>query len=441
MNSKTSLFSKSIFKSDIKRFWWLGLLNAGIIFTLVVMPVYNRCIEDIGITYYDSMYKKPNWDFGTFMIIILFAICTGILLFSYLHKARGVAGHHSLPVTRGQLYRTKLVSGAALLYTPIIINALLFVIMLGSDACSKCFGIGDILSWVAVGALYVWIVFSLTVFVNMMTGYSIGAVVFTVGFMILPLIITSASCVILEEELYGYCDNFSYVVTQYIYISEQNLLHMPYCMVYIVMGLLFLVGAYYLYKRRKLENYGEVIAVSWLKPVFIAIVGIFSSIMSYMYFAAYFDIEGIWYIIPLGVVGTVIAWMISRKSLSLKGVWKPIVIYIASALVVCGIIKLDVVGFEDRTPDLDRIDRVEIGGVVITDREQIADIVTFQEHMIATKNIDRKGWEYAYINYQYKDGGTMLRRYRWNREIDGEYAKADVWQPTDEPASTESVSE
>ena len=61
MNSKTSLFSKSIFKSDIKRFWWLGLLNAGIIFTLVVMPVYNRCIEDIGITYYDSVCNMHRY--------------------------------------------------------------------------------------------------------------------------------------------------------------------------------------------------------------------------------------------------------------------------------------------------------------------------------------------------------------------------------------------
>ena len=52
MSSKTSFFSKSIIKSDLKRFWWVGLLEAIIIFLSNTLPLWYRVssMEYAGIT-------------------------------------------------------------------------------------------------------------------------------------------------------------------------------------------------------------------------------------------------------------------------------------------------------------------------------------------------------------------------------------------------------
>ena len=42
MNSKTSLFNKTLIKTDLRRFWWLGVLNILAILIFAVYPLYMR---------------------------------------------------------------------------------------------------------------------------------------------------------------------------------------------------------------------------------------------------------------------------------------------------------------------------------------------------------------------------------------------------------------
>ena len=102
MNLKASFFSKSIFKSDMKRFWWLGLLEMLTLIVAVVIPLYERCAR---LLYRADSYGNcvPQWMNGTVLLLILFSLCVTVVLLSYMHFSASLCGHHSIPVTRKKL--------------------------------------------------------------------------------------------------------------------------------------------------------------------------------------------------------------------------------------------------------------------------------------------------------------------------------------------------
>ncbi len=442
MSLKTSFFNKSLFKADMKRFWWLGLLETLFIYALVVAPVYNNCkmeSEYIGSSLWRCM---PSWSEGGVVILIIFAVCVPAILLSYMHFSASVSGYHALPVKRRQLLTTKLITGAILTFTPILINGIIFAIISAMPGFVRFFGVTDVIIWVVSGVLYTSVLFSLTTVVNMMTGNPIGTLVFTGGFALLPAIFISFFEMFFHTVIHGYATQHSNIL-KYIYIAEDNLMTFPYSLIYPAMTTVFLAGAYILYKKRKLENHGEVIAFTWLKPVFIIIVAMLASMLSFAYFMGAFNKTGVFYIIPVGLIGTIIAWMVSRKSLSFRGVLKPAVIYLASALVFCGIIHFDITGFENRIPDADEVQSAsitehnvvfvegrevnyKISGAIsqnFTNPEDIENVITLHKHMIESKDLEVKRHVTIPIEYKLKNGMTIKRLYLADYENDAEFLK------------------
>ena len=82
MSLRTSLFNKSILKSDIKRFWWVALLETLFIFGVSVIPLWENCqhAAEYGVSY---MMCKPTWASFSIVFRILFAVGVGTGLFTY----------------------------------------------------------------------------------------------------------------------------------------------------------------------------------------------------------------------------------------------------------------------------------------------------------------------------------------------------------------------
>ena len=59
MNSKISLFSKALVKSDIKRYWWVSAIYM-VLTALFILP--NAVMKDIGDVY--SRFDSDNWWFS-----------------------------------------------------------------------------------------------------------------------------------------------------------------------------------------------------------------------------------------------------------------------------------------------------------------------------------------------------------------------------------------
>lgn len=445
MSLKTSLFNKSILKSDIKRFWWIALLESLFIFGTSVVPLWENC-KDADIIGSSYLWCVPTWKNGSIVLLILFAIGVGVGLFTYMHFSASVSMHHSIPVKRKTILSTKLLTGLILTVVPIVINAVIFTLTFIDPTFREFYGIGDVFCWLASGVLYTLVLLSLTTVVNMMTGNPVGTLIFTGGFAVLPLVFCSFFEAFFGIELFGYTERIMNVIDK-IYIAEDSLVTFPYFLIYIAITAVCLSGAYMLYKKRKLENHGEVIAFSWLKPVFIAIVAVLASMASYLYFRGIMGIESILSLIPIGLLGTVIAYMIARKQLSLRGVLKPALIYVVCALAFCAVIHFDLTGFERRVPDTEDIAKVQIvrdgtpthqyyikGERInfILDsgldksfiaKTDIENVKALHQHLIDEKDSTDRRNAVLPIVYTLKDGSTIEREYCVDFNLDKEYLK------------------
>lgn len=445
MSLRTSLFNKSILKSDIKRFWWVALLETLFIFGVSVIPLWENCqhAAEYGASY---MMCKPTWASFSIVFLILFAVGVGTGLFTYIHFSASVSMHHSIPIKRTTMLSTKLFTGILLTVVPIIINAIILGLTLTEPLYREFYSMSEVLGWLVSGVLYTVVLLSLTTVVNMMTGNPVGTLIFTGGFAVLPLSVCTFLEYFFYTELFGYTDSVMDVLSK-IYIFEDKLITFPYYLIYILLTALFVFGAYMFYKRRKLENHGEVVTFGWLKPVFIGIVSVLSSMTSYVYFIGVMNVYNILTLLPLGILGTVIAWMVSRKSISLRGVHKPVIWYVVCSLVFCAVIHFDLAGFEGRIPDVEDVAKVDIvndsgtahshvidnelvvyvedGGIDthFTSKKDIQNVMALHAHLILQKDSKDQRTNVENITYTLKNGKTIKRQYNIDLKLDKEYLK------------------
>lgn len=445
MSLKTSFYNKSVLKSDLKRFWWVGLLETIILFLVNTLPLWYR-ISDLGMYLPGSGYdvgRVITWQNLQFVIPCAFAISVVALLFSYMHQVASVSFYHSMPVTRKSLFVTKTMSALLLTIVPILINTLIILgIVATSDANLQDKFIAPMV-WLYTGTIYTVLMISLATFVNMMVGNPIGTVLFSMGVIFLPLVGIAFYEFFCSTEVYGFYWDAAYDCMEWIYITEANLLNFTHLAVYLIMIVVFFAAAFLLYKKRKLEMYGEVIAFGWLKPVFIGIISVISSMAGYAYFGEVFRGNNIFYLIPLGLLGTIIAWMVSRKSISPKGILKPIALYMVIALCLIGVVKFDLSGFERRIPDSDDVlwaniidvynnhhrDFVWINGEKIEytkkgeidtkfyDEDDIENVIAMHRYAVENR-FENDHYAAIPIMYKLKNGRTLVRQYRYNYERD-----------------------
>ena len=70
MSLKKSFFNLGIFKSDIKRFWWLSLAETILLFLICVWTVLERLKSDI----YSYGSKIPSWENPGIIVLIAFSV-------------------------------------------------------------------------------------------------------------------------------------------------------------------------------------------------------------------------------------------------------------------------------------------------------------------------------------------------------------------------------
>ncbi len=447
MSLKASFFSKSIFRSDMKRFWWLGFLETLVLIGIVVIPLYERCTRFQYVEFNSYGRCVPEWMNGSFLLLIIFALSITAVLLSYMHFSASVSGHHSIPVTRKKLLSTKLISAVILVVAPVVINGIIMIALLNNKGFYEFYTYLDVIKWIVTGTLYSLVLISLTAAVNMMAGNPIGTLVFTAGFIILPAVIIFSFSGFLNMEVFGYASNHIEKALDFIYIGEEALLTMPYVIVYPLLIALLTFCSFRLYSKRKLEAHGEVITFKWLVPVFISIIAIFASIISYIYFVGVLGKQGIIFILPLGCVGTIIAWMVSRKSLSLKGVFKPVGIYLLAGLVFCAIFYYDLTGYERRIPDIDDVESVllvsgeqpyviengqkiyytEEGKIDLAfkDKEDINNVISLHKYLVDNRKSRAVDNYYSYlpIEYTLKNGRKLRRSYQVKNTLDAAVLK------------------
>lgn len=467
MRLKTCWLNKSLIWSDIKRFWWLGVLNALATFFFGVFPV----VSDMKHWVYARTGMPTELMFGYFFAVV-FAVFSTARMFSYLNKVSSTAFCHAMPLSRKTQFVSHLCASAALSVMAGLINAVLFYIYrLDPVIAQKSPHL--VLKFLSVYLIYSLCAISLTAFAQMLTGSSIACLFFTGAFVIIPLAVEGFTRLFLENHIYGYQEDYDWIVEKIFYLIPEKLLTWR-CLIYFGIAALLLISAYFLYKWRPLENSGEVVAFRKLRSVFIYAVAVFAGMVSYLYFGSIFSWQ-IFYLLPFGLLGIVIAFMVSRKSFRIKGVQYPLLAFTAMVLLIYAGVRFDITGFEGRVPDADDVEYIRIGAddrvqadrymeTVMTaqgeeriiypvyfddvfetafrSREDIDAFVALHSYMSqldhGTASVNRprypEGVEYysytgfkrVYIEYHLKNGRMMRRQYWVNKETDKDYLEPVV---------------
>lgn len=438
MNRQASCFNWALFRSNAKRFWWVSALHLLGILLLGILPLYID-YHDRAVSFYGAEHYANSrlLSVSVFPYLILGVLTVGLsaLLFSYLNSKSATATMHAVPLKRKTLYVTNVVFGLSSLTLPILIGGGVLLLMRANPNLYQMFSSGHVGLWMATQFAYSLIGFSFSVFIGMLTANSVAHLVLTYIFALLPFFFEAAIREILILNLYGYApysvENF---VNRFIYFDIAKLCTLSGFLTYLLYSVILLVGGYFIYKARHLENTAEIVAFPRLKPIFIYGVAVCFGVAGYFYLAELLSLSNLYLILPFGILGLVIANMLTKKAFTLKGSLIPTVALVVTVSAVFCVFRFDLTGFERRVPALSKIEGVSVTGgapanqnyygmtdgkklvlehdyfPLMTEKEDIEHVLKFHRH----KTMDRleDGDRVLYVQYRLSGGKTMTRRYK-----------------------------
>ena len=439
MNLKTSFFNTTLFKANIKRFWWVSAIYLIAFLTFAILPLMDG--EHSGSIIYG---------FETMTVIgYLLAALLPAILFSYLDFPGSVTCMHSFPIKRKAHYITNIVTIYVLILVPAIICYIMG--MLYNTIATTHFSTITLATMFLLLIIYVTIFASGGILGTMVTGNPIAAIAFSALFIGLPYYTEAIVSEFLSQNIYG-MPHYELITFAGLDVKEFT----TYTIVsfFVWLGVMFL--SWLLYKNRPLETNGDIISFSFLKPVFIGCVSIFLGFLGYFYLTSLFEIESIFLILPFGILGIIVANMLAKKAFTLRGSFVPGVIYIVGVTLLWAVVTYDLTGYENRIPKTEDIASVYIadinnmtkyngtpenyagsrGGVdyyysdplkqseiEFTEPEDIENVRNMHKWLV--ENRESKRYIYLPIIYTLKDGSTLSRRYRVNLST----ADSTVFEP------------
>ncbi len=466
MQSKTSCFNKTIFGKNLTRFWpvWAAYFA---VWTLI-MPV-GLLSERAHITrepiYAQVTVLNLTGSIGTILAFI-FGCFMAMAVWSFLYSARSASGAACLPVTRTAQFTSAALSG----YLPLLcIHVVVFALTALAEASLGALHLPSLLTWLAVTLLELLFFFGFASLCAMLTGHIIvlPAVYAVLNF-------TAAGFVLLLNGvanwfLYGMNGIEGFEFLQYlspaiplattlqanlVYEADpvtgaQRLVSVGFdrwflALIYGVVGLLLLLAAWALLRRRRMETAGDVVAVQPLKPVFRWCMGLgaglcFACMLLYVFSlhgntqrAVFFQTAV--YLVIGAILGWLVAEMLIRRSFRVfRGgrIWIGCALCCAVLLAGLAATELDLTGYERRQPRAEDIEGVMIiadgQGAYLETPEGVADALALHRGIIDGKPDHDQCGQYAFflsddgdyretvsvnIDYILKNGKHLYRVYQ-----------------------------
>ena len=390
MQSKTSLFNGTLFKKNLKRFWPLWALTT---FGAIMFPITYGLSISTRITMLEG--KEALYEIASVPVpvtMFIYSIIVATVIWSYLYSPRSIGMFHSMPITRAGLFITNALSGLTIILIPYAAALLLGMIVLLTHGA---FPAGGILVTIGVIIGEAVLFFGLATFIAFMVGHTAALPLLYVIFNFLAIALeylftnfvagfsfglntTYKGALVFLSPLVNLLANVSTSVkSEYNYdlghsvVLSVTLDHAPMVICYFVAGIVLLVLALLLYRTRKSESAGDVVAVGFLKPVllylFTAVVATLGGIILYEIFT--YDL-GSEYTRPLSMalcmcVAAAIGYYVGRMLLDrtvrvFKKKYLPgILVSMGCCFALCFILRYDLFGVQDYVPETSDIDRVE----------------------------------------------------------------------------------
>lgn len=456
MQSKTSFFNRTLLLNTIKRFWPLWTANIAVwlmVLTLPVISSMNARYPEPLLLYRDILSIARA---GGAIIGAIFAILSAMAVWSFMYNFRSAGGIASLPVRRECVFRSMAAAGLLPLLAGNLVVAL---VTLAVGAAKGGVSAAALCQWFAISGLELICFYGLAFLCAQLTG----------NIVILPLVyaVLNFTAWVVESLLrnlcsvfvYGYIDGGGSVLsflspaveimrlTTVLPQNDEELNVIGYyfsgwgaLVAYAAAGVLLLGAAMLLYRRRRMETAGDVVAVKALKPVFrycmcigCALVGgyiiYFISGMEYAYLSQRASLLlMLAFMLPCAFIGYFGAEMLMQKSFRVfRRNWLGFGVSILVLALVLGGIELDLTGFEKRTPSPESVESVMIFGdgesMFSARQEDIAAVIQLQKDIAANKDSNEREYRACMtgerngrvvglnIYYNLHNGGSVHRQY------------------------------
>lgn len=461
MKSKTSLFSKAIWKHNFTGCWglWAGLT----VLYLMVLPVnaYVRLADRDWASYGEagtfeammSMVDILRYRDFCVMVFAVAGVVAAMAVFSYLFTGRNSNMVHTYPVSRTGLFVTNFVSGLLFLTVPVMVCVLLALAVGASFGAVNGEVVKVYLIWFGISAAENLFFFSAAVCMLMFVGniVAVPCLYFILNFAYMGCVeivdeIINAVCyglvnsrLPLVEELTPIAfmakrigiqewrspmelaerlergDGFGYLFTG-----------MEGLAVYIAAAVVFAVIAWFAYQKKHIETAGDVVTVGWLKPIFrwgaatgVAVLG--SAVVCGMFFYR----TPFWVILVsalgFGVTAFFVAQMLLERTVRVfTGKRLRECAAFAVVVSVCYIgLDADVLGLEKQLPAMDEIKAVRMSdwnlSMYAEDAQAISWVQDINRQIVESKKEFRQArsidCEDVSITYVLKNGSSVLRHY------------------------------
>ena len=395
MQFGTSYFNKTLFAKHFARFWPIWGLY-GLIWT-VCLPLGILAGSRSGWMAADARVLPLNyldttgWFSAATLLAAVFGLLAAMAVFSYLYSARSVSLFHALPLRREGLFLTSYLAGLGFLILP---NLAVFLLALAAEAACGAVVFSSLFTWLVVSSLLGLFFYSFAVFCAMFTGHILALPAFYVVLNGLAAGLAVLFGQMAHEFLFGF-DGAAWLTAVASWLSPVLRLSachvviptvmdaagtgradyasayftgLGYVALYALVGVALAALALAVYRRRQLETAGDVVSVSWVRPVFKYGVAFCAAVALgetlYSLFSALLP-RGAWGLLLMlllwGAAGYFVAEMLLRKKFRVfRDSWRGCAALLACLCLGMCLMEFDALGYESRVPDPAQVQSVSL---------------------------------------------------------------------------------
>lgn len=439
MTSKTSCFNSGLMRRSLLKgapLWGLWLL-----FWLLLLPVHLLTRQDLvpfELTRYLFDCLVVAGTFGVFF----YGLAVAWLQFAWLYRTRSAYHYASLPIRRETQFVSRFLAGLLFHLVPALAVTLLTMaagVVKGENVVLPA------LIFLACSTLMFLFYYGLAVFCAHLTGHVAAMPVLYLIANFLAPVLEYVLLLVADALIFGLSANqhlWPLWLSPLYYCLNRNVFSMEWLnrggvtigyvftgwkpvLLFGAAGLVLAILAFLLFRRRRMESAGDVIAVSWLKPVFRYGVTLCCGLTLGMIIATLIlNSSQIHFgtllvcILFAAIVGFLAAEMLLEKTI--RVFQKKNFLRLGGALVAMTLVLLacryDVFGFTRYVPKADEVVSVSLDGRQPVANSTIIEktIALHQEivnHRHELENASDSGLHYR-ITYYLRDGGRVERYYR-----------------------------
>lgn len=346
MKSGTFCFNKAVYRKNLTLYWplWVCYLLYGLckIPGRLWMGLAKRTAQDTDVL--TIFLPTLSLWVDMYMVAAVALIC-GMTMFGYLYSVKSANMIHALPVTRNGLYLTNIASGLTCIWGPQILVFLVSVIFCLTHGITSVQYLGMWLFSVMTAGFFFY---SLTCFCCMLTGLLFAL---PVGFLVINYLsvgfFRAVQCIL---SYLGYGLQYAadrkpfviYILSPLTYMTENVGFNVRYTdtkngesivstisftgtstlLGYVAVAVLLFLLAWFGYRKRKIEQTGDLFTFGWIKPVFRWGMGIGAGYFLSLVLSSFFGETALsqskpvllLMVLILGTVGFVVADMLVQKS-------------------------------------------------------------------------------------------------------------------------------